>query len=66
MIYWEAMKWIFIYLRGTSKILLSFGTSHSVLEGFTNVDKIGYFASGKEIYIRIHFHFYGDAISIAN
>ena len=36
--HWEAMKWIFGYLRGTSKVCLSFGESEPSLEGYTNSD----------------------------
>ena len=32
------MKWIFKYLRGNSKLYLSFGSSKLVLEGYTNAD----------------------------
>ena len=31
--HWEAVKWIFRYLRGTSKVCLSFGGSKPFLEG---------------------------------
>ena len=34
--HWEAMKWIFKYLRGTLKVCLSFGGSEPSLEGYTN------------------------------
>ena len=40
-VHWEAVKWIFRYLRGTSKMCLSFGTSQPVLEGFTDADMAG-------------------------
>ena len=36
--HWEAVKWIFKYLRGTSKLCLSFGKGKSVLEGYTDAD----------------------------
>ena len=36
--HWEAVKWIFKYLRGTSKLCLSFGKGKPVLEGYTNAD----------------------------
>ena len=39
--HWEAVKWIFKYLRGTSKLCLSFGGSKPVLEGFTNANMAG-------------------------
>ena len=36
--HWEAVKWIFRYLRGSSKSCLSFGSSKPVLEGYTDAD----------------------------
>jgi len=39
--HWEAMKWIFRYLRGTSNLCLCFGSSKPVLEGFTDADFAG-------------------------
>ena len=39
--YWEALKWIFRYLRGTSKVWLSFGGSDPYLEGYTDSDMGG-------------------------
>ena len=36
--HWEAVKWIFKYLRGTSKLCLSFGKGKPVLEGYTDAD----------------------------
>ena len=35
------MKWIFRYLKGTSKVCLSFGGSEPSLEGYTNFDMAG-------------------------
>ena len=35
---WEAVKWIFRYLIGTSNLCLYFGGSKLVLEGFTDAD----------------------------
>ena len=37
----EAMKWIFKYLRGSSKSCLSFGSFKPVLEGYTNANMAG-------------------------
>ena len=34
----EAVKWIFKYLMGTSKLCLSFGKGKPVLEGYTDAD----------------------------
>ena len=39
--HWEAVKWIFRYLRGTSKVCLSFGESEPSLEGYTDFDMAG-------------------------
>lgn len=36
--HWEAVKWILRYLRGTSKICLSFGDGPSILSGYTDAD----------------------------
>ena len=36
--HWEAMKWIFGYLRGTSKLCLCFGKGKPILEGYTDAD----------------------------
>ena len=36
--HWEVVKWIFKYLRGTSKLCLSFGKGKPVFEGYTNAD----------------------------
>ncbi|KAJ8492114.1 hypothetical protein OPV22_013835 [Ensete ventricosum] len=38
--HWAAMKWIFRYLRGSSKICLSFGGGPPVLTGYTDADMI--------------------------
>ena len=39
--HWEAVKWIFRYLRRTSKLCLSFGRGKLVLEGYTDADMAG-------------------------
>jgi hypothetical protein len=36
--HWETLKWILRYLRGTSKLCLSFGNGELVLEGYTNAN----------------------------
>ena len=36
--HWEAVKWIFRYLRGSSNSYLSFGSSKLVLKGYTDVN----------------------------
>ena len=35
------MKWIFRYLRGSSKSCLSFGSSKPILEGYTDANMAG-------------------------
>ena len=39
--HWEAIKWIFKYLRASSKYCLSFGSFKPVLEGYTDADMAG-------------------------
>ena len=39
--HWEAVKWIFRYLRGRSKLCLTFGESKSVLKGYVDADWVG-------------------------
>ncbi|KAL9268540.1 Retrovirus-related Pol polyprotein from transposon TNT 1-94-like protein, partial [Drosera capensis] len=39
--HWEAVKWILRYLKGTSKLCLSFGKGEPVLEGYTDADMAG-------------------------
>ncbi|CAI9764668.1 unnamed protein product [Fraxinus pennsylvanica] len=36
--HWDAVKWILRYLRGTSKLTLSFGSGKPMLVGYTNSD----------------------------
>ena len=36
--HWEAIKWIFNNLRGTSKLCLSFGKGKPVLKGYPDAD----------------------------
>ena len=40
-IHWEAVKWIFRYLRGTSKLCLTFGEEKPALMGYTDADMAG-------------------------
>ncbi|OMO59210.1 Integrase, catalytic core [Corchorus capsularis] len=61
-VHWEAVKWIFRYLRGTSKMCLSFGTTQTILEGFTDADMAGDLDSRKSTSGYI-FTFAGGAIS---
>ncbi|CAH9088439.1 unnamed protein product [Cuscuta epithymum] len=40
-VHWDAVKWIFRYLRGTSKLCLCYGGGKLVLEGYTDADMAG-------------------------
>jgi hypothetical protein len=60
--HWEAVKWIFRYLRGSSKSCLSFGSSKPVLEGYTNADMAGDL-DGRKSTSRFLFTFVGGAVS---
>ncbi|GKC29552.1 hypothetical protein Tco_1036846, partial [Tanacetum coccineum] len=39
--HWEAVKWIFRYLRGTSKLGITFGNGKPMLVSFTDSDMTG-------------------------
>ena len=39
--HWEAVKWIFRYLRGSSKLCLTFGDSKPILEGYVDANWVG-------------------------
>ncbi|GJR03812.1 putative RNA-directed DNA polymerase [Tanacetum coccineum] len=39
--HWEAVKWIFQYLRGTSKLGITFGNGKPMLVGYTDSDLAG-------------------------
>ncbi|WKA07065.1 hypothetical protein VitviT2T_024932 [Vitis vinifera] len=39
--HWEAVKWIMRYLRGTSKLKLTFGGGKPILVGYTDSDMAG-------------------------
>lgn len=39
--HWNAVKWIFRYLRGTSKLSLCYGGEKLILEGYTDADMAG-------------------------
>ena len=39
--HWAAVKWIFRYLRGTSKVCLKFENGQPVLDGYTDADMAG-------------------------
>nr|KYP74579.1 Retrovirus-related Pol polyprotein from transposon TNT 1-94 [Cajanus cajan] len=36
--YWEAVKWLLRYLKGTSKIALCFSKNNIILEGYCDAD----------------------------
>ena len=56
------MKWIFRYLRGPSKVCLSFGGSKPSLESYTDSDMAGDLDCRKSTYGYL-FTFAGVAIS---
>ena len=58
----EVIKWIFRYLRDTSKVCLSFGGSESSLEGYIDYDMAGDLDCRKST-SRCLFTFAGGAIS---
>uniref|UniRef100_A0A2N9FPX7 Integrase catalytic domain-containing protein n=1 Tax=Fagus sylvatica TaxID=28930 RepID=A0A2N9FPX7_FAGSY len=60
--HWEAVKWIFRYLRGSSKSCLSFGSSKPVLEGYTDADMTGDL-DGRKSTSGFLFTFAGGAVS---
>ena len=60
--HWEAVKWIFKYLRGTSKLFLSFGKGKLVLEGYTDANMVGDLDGRKSTFGYL-FTFVGGAIS---
>ncbi|CAN0898839.1 Retrovirus-related Pol polyprotein from transposon TNT 1-94 [Linum grandiflorum] len=60
--HWEAVKWIFRYLRGTSKLSLCYGAVKPILEGYTDADMAGDFDSRKSTSGYV-FTFSGGAIS---
>ena len=39
--HWAAVKWILIYLKGTSRVCLGYGSGKPMLEGFTYSDMSG-------------------------
>ena len=60
--HWEAIKWIFKYLRATSKLCLCFGKGKPVLESYTNADMVGDLYGRKSTYGYL-FIIVGGAIS---
>ncbi len=60
--HWEAVKWILRYLRGSSRVCLSFGDCQTVLDGYTDADMAGHIDSRKSTsgYLMI---FAGGAVS---
>ena len=56
------MKWIFRYLRGSSKLCLTFGDSKLVLEGYVDEDWAGDL-DGRKSTSGYLFTFVGGAIS---
>ena len=60
--HWEAVKWIFRYLRGSLKSCLSFGSSKPVLEGYIDADMAGDL-DGRKSTSGFLFTFAGGAVS---
>ena len=60
--HWEVVKWIFKYMRGTSKLCLSFGKGNPVLEGYTDANMDGDL-DGRKSTSGYLFTFVGGAIS---
>lgn len=58
----EVVKWIFRYLRGTSKLSLCYGGGKPILEGYTNADMAGDLNNKRSISGYV-FTFSGRAIS---
>ncbi|GKV32108.1 hypothetical protein SLEP1_g40737 [Rubroshorea leprosula] len=61
-IHWEAVKWIFRYLRGTTKLCLTFGQTEPILKGYTDADMAGDLDNRKSISSYL-FTFAGGAVS---
>ena len=60
--HWEAVKWIFRYLRGSSKLCLTFGDSKPILEGYVDADWAGDL-DGRKSTSGYLFTFVGGAVS---
>ena len=60
--HWEAVKWIFRYLRGSSKSCLSFGSSKPILEVYTDANMAGDL-DGRKSTSGFLFTFVGGAVS---
>lgn len=60
--HWEAVKWIFRYLRGTSKLSLCYGGDKPILQGYTDADMAGDLDNRKSTSGYV-FTFSGGAIS---
>ncbi|GKV15798.1 hypothetical protein SLEP1_g26549 [Rubroshorea leprosula] len=61
-IHWEAVKWIFRYLRGTTKLCLTFGQTEPILKGYTDADMASDLDNRKSI-LGYLFTFAGGAVS---
>ncbi|GKV23084.1 hypothetical protein SLEP1_g32861 [Rubroshorea leprosula] len=61
-IHWEAVKWIFRYLRRTTKLCLTFGQTKPILKGYTDADMAGDLDNRKFISGYL-FTFAGGAVS---
>ncbi|GKV35980.1 hypothetical protein SLEP1_g44167 [Rubroshorea leprosula] len=61
-IHWEAIKWVFKYLRGTTKLCLTFGQTEPILKGYRDADMAGDLDNRKSISGYL-FTFAGGAVS---
>ena len=59
--HWEVVKWIFKYLRGSSKLFLTFGDSKLVLKGYVDADWAGDL-DGRKSTSKCLFTFAGGAV----
>ncbi|GKV15591.1 hypothetical protein SLEP1_g26368 [Rubroshorea leprosula] len=61
-IHWEAIKWIFRYLRGTTKLCLTFRQTEPLLKGYIDADMAGDLDNRKSI-LGYLFTFAKEAVS---
>ena len=60
--HWEAVKWIFRYLKGSSKLCSTFGDSKPILEGYVDANWVGDL-DGRKSTSGYLFTFAGGAVS---
>ena len=59
--HWEAIKWIFRYLKGTIDLWLSYGTKKMILTGYTDTN--GNMAEDRHAISGYAFLIHGGAVS---